>query len=294
MSEDHKNKPDIDSISGVETTGHEWDGIKELNNPAPRWWLWVFFLCCIWAFGYWFVYPTWPTLFSNGERGGTKGAYEWTQYKELKEQQAEILTKRNVHLQEFTKSSFEEIMKNPQLYTFAMGGGQSAFKSNCTTCHGTGGAGGNGYPNLNDDDWLWGGRVDDIYTTVLYGVRSNHAQTRISQMPSFKDMLDDKQINLLADYVVNKSTNQPLDETAEQLFQENCSSCHGKDARGLKEFGSPNLTDNIWLRIDGSNHSIKMQMLNPNHGVMPDWQTRLDAQTIRMLAIYVHQLGGGE
>lgn len=292
MTDNHKK--DIDDISGVETTGHEWDGIKELNNPAPRWWLWVFFLCCIWAFGYWIVYPTWPTFFGDHERGGTKGAYEWTQYKQLEEQQAEIKVQRSEYLEEFKTSSFDEIMQNPKLYAFAMAGGKSAFKDNCATCHGTGGSGGKGYPNLNDDDWLWGGKIEEIHTTLLYGIRSSHDETRISQMPSFKDMLEPAQIDLVANYVFNKSNNKTTTPEGAALFQENCASCHGDDGKGLREMGAPNLMDQVWLYSGQSADEIKQQMIAPKHGMMPHWKGRLDPEIIRMLAIYVHELGGGE
>lgn len=292
MTDNHKK--DIDDFSGVETTGHEWDGIKELNNPAPRWWLWVFFLCCIWSFGYWVVYPTWPTLFGGGERGGTKGAYEWTQYKQLEQQQQEIISRRSEYLAEFQKSSFEEIMKNPKLYAFAMAGGKSAFKDNCATCHGTGGSGGKGYPNLNDDDWLWGGTVEDIHTTLLYGIRSTHEDTRFSQMPDFVQMLQNKEIDHIAEYVFKTSHGQKGSEEGAALFQENCASCHGDDGRGIQEMGAPNLMDQIWLYSGQSPDEIKAQMRKPKHGMMPHWEGRLDPDIIRMLSIYVHELGGGE
>lgn len=296
MANNHNDKQkDIDSLSGVETTGHEWDGIKELNNPAPRWWLWVFFITCIWAFGYWVVYPTWPTWSGKGERGGTEGSFKWTQYRKLKNEQAEIIAVRKQYLDDFTKKSFDDILKDPQLYTFAIAGGKSAFKDNCSTCHGTGGAGGNGYPNLNDDDWIWGGDMNAIYQTLQYGIRSNHADTRTSQMPSFKDILSKDDMNHVADYLVGLAKNETKENTKGQIvFSENCSSCHGNHAKGGREFGAPNLVDSIWLYGTGDKHDIIAQMINPKHGVMPAWHHRLDAQTIRQLTIYVHQLGGGE
>ncbi|PIR33541.1 MAG: cytochrome-c oxidase, cbb3-type subunit III, partial [Alphaproteobacteria bacterium CG11_big_fil_rev_8_21_14_0_20_44_7] len=199
---DEKNK-EIDKHSGVETTGHEWDGIKELNNPAPRWWLWVFFVCVIWSIGYWVLYPAWPTISGEGERGGTAGTKEWTQYKKLEEEQAEIRARKAKYLERFHNANFEEIANDSALYEFALAGGKAAFKDNCATCHGTGGAGSAGYPNLNDDDWIWGGNTEEIYQTLKYGIRSGHDDARYSQMPAFKDVLTSAEISQVADYVLN-------------------------------------------------------------------------------------------
>lgn len=291
---DHKDKKDVDPHSGIETTGHEWDGIKELNNPAPRWWLWVFFLTCIWAVGYWVVYPAWPTLSGEGERGGTKGAFEWTQYNQLKEQQAEIVARKSTYLKRFHVSSFEEIKNDPELYAFAIAGGKSAFKDNCATCHGTGGAGAKGYPNLNDDDWLWGGTMQDIHQTLLYGIRSSHEDSRDSQMPAYGEILSGEEIADVADYVLSLSQNSDYPERGEVIYQENCAACHGDDGNGNKELGAPNLADSLWFYSEGDRASLITQIKQPKHGMMPAWKDRLDEDTIRQLTIYIHSLGGGQ
>lgn len=300
----NKNK---DKLSGVETTGHEWDGIKELNNPLPRWWLWVFYVCIIWSIGYWVIYPAWPTLTGEHERGGTKGAIEWTQYKKLSDEQQEIIAKRNEYLHSFHKASFEEVINNPELYTFALAGGKAAFKDNCATCHGTGGEGAKGFPNLNDDDWIWGGKMEDIYQTIKYGIRM-HDDARQSVMPVFKDMLSQEDILAVAEYVKGLRTNataSPKEGVSGEalaslplgarVYQENCAACHGINGKGDKEFGAPNLADAIWLKSEnGSTSAIMNQVKNPKHGMMPAWVERLDDDTIRQLTIYVHSLGGGE
>jgi cytochrome c oxidase cbb3-type subunit 3 len=285
------NTREKDQITGVETTGHEWDGIKELNNPAPRWWLWVFFITCIWAFGYWVVYPSWPTL-----SGHTKGIKGWTQYGELKESQGEILTRKDKYLRQIATASVEEIQKDKELYTFALAAGASAFKDNCATCHGSGGAGGKGYPNLNDDDWLWGGTLEEIYTTLKHGIRSAHDETRMSQMPAFgKDgILKQTEIAEVADYV--RSLSDPkIRATAkgEQIFKENCVACHGEDGKGNKEMGAPNLADAIWL-YGGDKATIMDTIIYSRYGMMPNWDERLDDATLKELAVYVHSLGGGK
>lgn len=288
------NNKEIDNHSGVETTGHDWDGIKELNNPAPRWWLIVFFISCIWAFGYWVIYPAWPTFSGEGERGGTTGSIGWTQYTQLKASQADIIARKADYLEKFQDSSLEEIMRDPELYAFAIAGGKAAFKDNCATCHGTGGAGAKGYPNLNDDDWLWGGKPADIYQTIKYGIRSNHDETRVSQMPVFGDILTSNDIDAISEYVVNLSQRGNYPEKGATLYRENCASCHGDDGRGNREFGAPNLADSIWFYSEGDKAGIVSQIKAPKHGMMPNWNGRLNEDTIRQLTVYVHSLGGGE
>lgn len=309
MSEHDKNEhtKDIDALSGVETTGHEWDGLKELNNPLPRWWVWVWIATIIWSIWYFVVYPAWPV-----PGGATQGTSGYTQFKELAESQAEITARQTVYLERFEKASFEDIMADPELYAFAVAGGKSAFKDNCATCHGTGAEGGKGYPNLNDDDWIWGGKIDDIHTTLLHGIRADNIDTRISQMPAFgKDkMLTVGEINAVVDYVLSLSgqtedntdhNNAHHGENADpvailaqgaQIFQQQCASCHGADGKGLHEFGGPNLSDAIWL-YGGDRKAVFETVYYARAGMMPAWDGRLDDNTIRQLAIYVHELGGG-
>lgn len=284
---------EIDKVSGVETTGHTWDGIKELNNPAPRWWLIVFYITVIWSIGYWVVYPAWPTLSGDGERGGTQGTMGWTQYDQLKEQQAEIRARKSAYLERFENASFAEIRSDEELYAFAVAGGAAAFKDNCATCHGTGGAGSAGYPNLNDDDWLWGGDLESIHETIRVGIRSPHEETRLSEMPPFGDMLSGEEIADVADHVLALSGRAEDSEAGAQVFADNCASCHGDNGLGDSALGAPNLADAIWF-YGSEKGDIMSQVRKPKHGVMPTWEARLDANTIRQLAIYVHSLGGGE
>lgn len=283
MTENEK-KIHKDEITGVETTGHEWDGIEELNNPAPRWWLWVFFLTVIWSLGYWVVYPAWPSL---------KGLSGYTQHKELKAKQSKILEKKESYLKKFHQSSLQEILNDPKLYSFAVAGGKSAFKDNCATCHGSGGQGGKGYPNLNDDSWLWGGTPEEIYQTLQYGIRSGHSKARISMMPAFQGILKDSDIEEAAEYVVSLSSEKEGSEKGKEIFQTNCAACHGMNGEGNQALGAPRLNDKIWLYA-GEKDSIVRQVKKPRHGVMPNWKKRLDEETLRQLVIYVHSLGGGE
>lgn len=289
---DHDNKKDIDALSGVETTGHEWDGLKELNNPLPRWWVWVFLVCCIWSVWYWVVYPAWPVL-----SGATKGTGGYTQFVELEKSQREIVERQKVYLDKFQGASFDEILKNPELYSFATAGGASAFKSNCATCHGTGAEGAKGYPNLNDDDWLWGGSLTAIQQTIEYGIRSEHEDTRLSQMPAFgrENLLNKAEINAVVDYVLTLSGGDRKSsyDQGSQVFQAQCAACHGAEGKGGRAVGAPNLSDKIWL-YGGDRETVYQTVYNARSGVMPAWHGRLDENTIKQLTIYLHELGGGE
>lgn len=290
-NKENKNK-DIDEISGVETTGHEWDGLKELNNPLPRWWVWVFLVSCIWSVWYWVIYPAWPSL--NDHTRGTGG---YTQYIELEKSQQEIVARQAAYLGRFEQATNQEVLNDPELYAFAIAGGKSAFKDNCATCHGTGGAGGKGYPNLNDDDWLWGGTLDNIYVTLLHGIRvAGNEYTHISDMPAFgKDKtLNRAEIDSVIEYVLTLSGGDKKESYTQgaEIFQTHCVSCHGPEGKGMQNVGAPNLTDKIWLY--GSDHKSMYETIYYSRaGVMPAWKNRLDDNTIRQLTIYLHQLGGG-
>ena len=289
MSDPHKKE--IDAVSGVETTGHEWDGLKELNTPTPRWWLWVFYVTIIWSVGYWVVYPAWPTL-----SGATKGTMNWTQHNELKQSQAEIVARQAKYLEKFHAADFDAIMADPELYAFALAGGASVFKDNCATCHGTGGAGSKGYPNLNDDDWLWGGKIEDIYQTIRFGVRSGHDEAHVSQMPAFgKDgLLKSAEVATMTSYVQKLSAGEDVaGHPGYTIFQQKCASCHGADGKGGRDFGAPNLTDGIWL-YGKDMASLHTTISGGRAGVMPYWEGRLPEDTIRQLTVYIHSLGGGE
>ncbi|MCB9983692.1 MAG: cytochrome-c oxidase, cbb3-type subunit III [Rhodospirillales bacterium] len=291
MSDDHKKK-EIDELSGVETTGHEWDGLKELNNPLPRWWIWVFIITCVWSFWYFVVYPSWPV-----PGGATEGTSGYTQYRELAMNQAEITARQEAYLSKFEGASYEQILQDPALYAFASAGGASAFKDNCATCHGAGGIGAKGYPNLNDDDWLWGGALEDIEQTITYGIRADNIESRVSQMPAFgaDELLSREDINAVVDYVLTLSGGASKSNVAqgETIFMEQCSACHGEDGKGMRDFGAPNLTDKIWL-YGGDKETVFETVYAGRGGLMPAWEGRLDENTIKQLTIYLHELGGGE
>ena len=290
MTDNKEIKQDKPSSNKTNTTGHEWDEITEYNIPAPRWWLIVWIVTIIWAIIYWFFYPTWPT-----PSGNSKGKLGWSQQSQLLESQKEINVKKSVFLEKISKLSLVEITKDPQLLEFALNGGRAAFKENCAACHGTGAAGSKGFPNLNDDDWLWGGKLEDIYQTLNYGIRSGHDKARINQMPAFgmDKVLKKDEIAAVAEYVMSLSNLSETNQKGAEIFKANCIACHGQEGRGNQSLGAPNLTDAIWL-YGNKKEDIIFTINYSRNGVMPYWNNRLDDNTIKQLTLYVHFLGGGE
>ncbi len=286
----NKNKQDNQkNKTKHSTTGHSWDEISEYNIPTPRWWLIVWVICIIWAFIYWFFYPAWPTI-----SGNSKGSLNWSKFSQLQEAQKKVDEKKQQYLQQINSSSFSEIKQNQQLMQFVLNAGKSAFYENCSACHGRGHQGGFGYPNLNDDDWLWGGKVEDIYQTLLYGIRSGHEKARINQMPAFglDGVLKSHEIKDVASFVRSLSGLEKTNENGAKIFANNCVACHGAQGKGNQQLGAPNLTDKIWLYYSDANEVYKT-IYYSKAGVMPFWQGRLDDNTIKILSIYIHSLGGG-
>ncbi|WP_274628224.1 cytochrome-c oxidase, cbb3-type subunit III [Arvimicrobium flavum] len=287
MSDKH-----IDEVSGVSTTGHEWDGIKELDNPMPRWWLWTFYATIVWALAYTVAYPAWPLI-----NGATSGLLGQSSRGDVKNELAAAEAAKSDYVAAVADKSVDEILGDENLRTFATAAGSAAFKVNCVQCHGSGAEGSAGYPNLNDDEWLWGGSPEQIRQTIAHGVRfAGDDETRVSEMPAFGDMLEPKQISQVATFVTSLSgaEGDAVDiDAGRQLFADNCAACHGDDGKGNRELGAPDLTDAIWFY--GSSHAaIAAQIRAPKHGVMPAWSARLGDTTVKELTVYVHSLGGGE
>jgi len=280
----------IDEPTGTQTVGHEWDGIEELDTPMPRWWLWTFYITIVFAVGYVVAYPAVPML-----RKGTAGTLGWSSRgqlaKEVGKQQAALAPM----LSAVATVPIEHLPDNPTLMRAAVTGGRAAFKVNCVQCHGAGAAGSKGYPNLNDDDWLWGGDLKAIENTIIHGARQpGDAQTHVSQMPAFgAGILTAAQIDQVAGHVLSLSGKARDNAAGAQLFAQNCAVCHGANGTGNRSVGAPNLADAIWL-YGGKREDVAAQVANPQHGAMPAWGGRLDPVTIKMLAAYVHSLGGGE
>ena len=288
--------PEVDQHSGVETTGHEWDGIKELNNPLPRWWLFVFWGCVAVAAVMWVLMPAWPAL--PGMQGNTPGIQHQSDRADVAAAVTEMKGARAVLSEKLAAADATAILKDHDLSQLALALGESMFGDNCATCHGSGGRGAKGYPRLADDVWLWGGTLDEIEHTIRVGIRANHPDTRRTDMPAFgrDELLTPAQITDLVELVTSVSGKQAdaaAVARARPVFEANCVSCHGADARGDRAQGAPNLTDADWI-YGGDRPTILATINGPRGGVMPSWNERLDPATIRALAVYVHSLGGGE
>lgn len=280
-----------DEVTGTETTGHEWDGIEELNKPLPKWWLWTFYATIIWAVGYWLLMPAWPLVASY-----TKGWLGYSQRERVTGQVDQAKAAQAVFRQRIATSDLATISTDPELLRFALAGGEAAFGDNCAPCHGRGAQGFPGYPNLRDDSWLWGGNLDAIHNTIAHGVRSTDPSTHGGQMPAFGGLLTPPQLNDVTDYVLSLSggkADAAAVERGGKIFASNCAACHGADAHGNQQMGAANLSDELWLY--GGDRAVVMQTIrNGRGGMMPAWQDRLDPETIKQLAVYVHSLGGGE
>lgn len=278
-----------DPVTGTNTTGHEWDGIKELDTPLPQWWLKTIYVTIIWAIGYMVLYPSWPSL-----TGYAEGLLGTTNRIEHAKEMALVKESRVVWTSKFEGKEIGEVAKDPELLNYAMAGGRVIFADNCQPCHGASGSGATNYPVLADDDWLWGGTLDDIQTTVAYGIRSGHDEERLSDMPALieDETLTAQDADQIADYVM-KLGGQGGSDTGQELFDDNCSACHGEDGSGVADLGGPRLNDGIWLYKAGK-EGVLAQIIKPQHGVMPAWTGRLSETEIKQVAIYVHSLGGGQ
>lgn len=290
-----KTEEHIDKVTGTATTGHVWDDIRELNTPLPRWWVWIFYATIIWSIGYWIVYPSWPLITSY-----TPGIFGWKSRVAVVEDLEALRAKRAVIVGKLADATPREIADSPELLSLARAQGRVAFADNCAPCHGAGGGGARGYPNLNDDDWIWGGSLDDINQTIRYGVRSGVENAREgAPMPAFgrEGLLNNAEIDAVADFVRSRAGLQ-VDPKADlalgtKVYADNCAVCHGEDGKGNREMGAVNLVDAIWL-YGSDRETIVEGIRNGRGAMMPAWGARLDDVTIKALTVYVHSLGGGE
>ncbi|MET3523876.1 cytochrome-c oxidase, cbb3-type subunit III [Mesorhizobium abyssinicae] len=282
----------IDELSGVSTTGHEWDGIKELDNPLPRWWVVTFYVTIAWAAAYTIAYPAWPMLTT-----ATKGALGYSSRNDVKNELAAADAAKAKYVAAVGSKTVSEIVADDALREFAVAAGFAAFRVNCVQCHGSGAQGSSGFPNLNDDDWLWGGNAEEIQQTITHGIRfTSDPDTRVSEMPAFGEVITPEQITQVSAYVASLSgpvRDASLVEPGAKVFADNCVACHGENAKGGREFGAPDLTDAIWLYGSGET-AVASQVRAPKNGVMPAWVGRLGETTVKELAVYVHSLGVGE
>ncbi|MDH5454054.1 MAG: cytochrome-c oxidase, cbb3-type subunit III [Paracoccaceae bacterium] len=275
-----------------ETTGHSWDGIEEFNNPLPRWWLWTLYLTIIWGIGYVIAYPAWPLISgaTPGVLGHSTRADVAAEIQRFEAANAPVEAK-------LVAADLSAIATDPELTNYTQNAGGAVFRTWCAQCHGSGAAGAKGYPNLLDNDWLWGGTIEDIHLTISHGVRNTtDADARFSQMPAFGDLLEPGEIDAVVNHVLAISGQEhdaALATTGATVFADNCAACHMEDGSGDRAQGAPNLTDAIWLW--GGDAATLTETVNQSRfGVMPAWSGRLSEADIRAVSAYVHSRGGGE
>ena len=277
----------------VETTGHSWDGIEEYNNPLPRWWLWTFYLCIIWAIGYSIAYPAWPMV-----KGATAGLLGFSTRAEVAKD-IKSFDEMNAAIDaELAAANVADILPNTPLGDYATNAGAAVFRANCSQCHGSGAAGNVGYPNLLDNDWLWGGSVDEIAYTIQHGIRNETDDAHYSEMPRFgvDELLEPEQIDQVVEFVLQLSGSEfdaVMATEGAVVFEDNCAACHAEDGTGDRDQGAPNLADAIWL-YGGDRATLHETVSEARFGVMPAWGQRLTQAEVNAAAVYVHTRGGGE
>jgi cytochrome c oxidase cbb3-type subunit 3 len=289
MTETHDREHD--DVTGTATTGHDWDGIKELDTPLPRWWLWTLYATIVWGIGYVIAYPAWPMISTT-----TQGLLGYSSRAELHTAVAEHADAQKIYTDRIAAIEMDELAGDEDLAQFARAGGAAIFRTYCSQCHGSGATGAKGYPNLQDDDWLWGGTAEDIRQSIAHGIRFDaDDDTRLSDMPAFgrDELLTKAEIAAVADHVLSLSGQATATEEGRALFADNCAACHGENGEGLAELGAPNLGDTIWL-YGSDRDTVVATITNSRAGVMPAWAHRLTEAQIKQVALFVHDLGGGE
>ena len=292
-TEPNKTDTYVDDHTGIETTGHVWDGIRELNQPLPLWWLYIFYATIIFSIGYWIVFPSWPLV-----TGHINGALGWNSRTQVAAALEDLQELRGPMVERLAATEIEAIPDDPELFDFTLAFGRAAFGDNCAPCHGAGGGGAVGYANLIDDAWIWGGSTEAIRHTIAYGVRNDHPDARFGEMLAFgrDGILSNEEILDVAAYVRTLSEqDHPAGvdvEAGAVVFTDNCAGCHLEDGTGDQELGAPDLTDAIWL-YGGDYDAVVESIRNGRAGAMPAWEPRLGETTVKALTVFVSALGGG-
>jgi len=282
-----------DPLTGHQTTGHEWNGITELNTGVPMAIWWFIGITHVWALIYWVLMPTWPLVntYTRGLLGFDQKTYVNDQIEARQEQ-------RSWWTKPMKEKSIDEIRADPELMRVVDATAPALFGDNCAACHGPQAAGGPGFPSLVDSAWLWGGGSDDIMETLRVGINSPHPETRISQMPAFgyDGILTRDEIRAVTAYVSSLSGTEGPREVHDAgaiLFADNCASCHGDGGKGSTDLGAPNLTDAFWI-YGGDETSLLKTVYGGRHGWMPSWEGRLGLAERKILTIHIQDLGEGQ
>ena len=283
-----------DPVTGRNTTGHEWNGIEELDTPVPRVVLFFLFATILFSIVYWVLMPAWPLGWSY-----TKGLLGFDDRAVVTKAVSDATAERAVWTDRVASADFATIQQDPELMRAVTQTGRTLFEDNCAVCHGVDAKGGPGYPNLAAKAWLWGGSPEQIVETITVDINSGHADTRVSQMMAFgrDGVLDRKQVNDVVAYVRSLSGATPAAGDADRLkagqevFAANCVACHGDDGKGKTDMGAPDLTDSHWI-YGGDTQSVFNTVYAGRQGHMPHWGDRLTPVDIKVLALYVNSLGG--
>ena len=282
-----------DPVTGRVTTGHEWNGIEELETPIPRVVFFFLIVTTLFAIGYWILMPAWPLGVTY-----TKGLLGIDQRQVVMRQVEDAAVLRAAWTERVAGADFAEIAADETLMQHVRDTGRTLFIDNCAACHGTRGTGGPGFPDLSAKAWLWGGDPETLAETIRVGINSSSDETRISQMLAFgrDGMLGGEEIRSAAAYVRSLS-DLPLGEAdrarieaGKEVFDANCASCHGEDAKGSVDVGAPDLTDATWIYGSGA-QAVFTSIYSGRQGHMPHWEGRLSPVDIKLLALYVGTLG---
>lgn len=281
-----------DPHTGHMTTGHDWNGIKELNTPVPKAVLYFLAATVIYSLVYWVLMPAWPLGVTY-----TKGLLGIDQRTTVEARLSQAAQERSSWSDALAGQDFGQIAEDDTLMAIVRHSGSTLFGDNCAVCHGERGEGGPGYPALTGGSWLWGGEADDIWETLRVGVNAEHPETRIAEMMAFgRDGILDRQSVLdTVSYVQSLSGDTDgLDPDAvtrgEEAFAMNCSACHGESGQGDTTMGAPDLTDDFWI-YGGDRNAIYQSIFHGRQGHMPQWETRLSPVERKILTLYVRDLG---
>lgn len=287
MAVDHQG--DRDGYTGYLTTGHEWNGIKELNTPVPRVVYFFLTVAVLFAIGYWILMPAWPlgTTYTKGLLGNDQRRIVAASLKDA-------AGDRNTWTKKIETEGYSAIQSDPALMEIVRETGHTLFGNNCAACHGLDAKGGPGFPNLTTSSWLWGGKPEDIFNTIRVGINAAHKDTHVSQMPAFghDQMLPRADILNVVTFVYSlsnpnaKNIDPKRVEAGKKIFAANCVSCHGEDARGNPELGAPNLADKFWI-YGGNLETIDTTVWGGRQGHMPTWEGRLSELDRKILTLYL-------